>query len=129
MMKTLFSFGIAAALAAFVPGTAAADDAPPAKITYDEHVKPIFREHCFSCHNEDAKKSDLSLATFGSLTKGGASGAIVEPGDPDSSRLWSLVAHLDEPKMPPKQDKLPEAKLDVIKKWIVGGALENNGSV
>ena len=27
------------------------------------------------------------------------------------------------------QDKLPEAKLDTIKNWIVGGALENNGSV
>jgi hypothetical protein len=107
---------------------AAAEDAP-AKITYDDHVKAIFREHCFSCHNEDAKKSDLSLATFASLTKGGASGAVVEPGDPDSSRLWALVSHAEEPKMPPEQDKLPEAKLDVIKKWIAGGALENSGSV
>ena len=39
------------------------------------------------------------------------------------------MAHIEEPKMPPKQDKLPEAKLDMIKKWILGGALENSGSV
>jgi WD40 repeat protein len=129
MMKAIPSFGIAVALVALAAVAASADETPPAKITYDEHVKPIFREHCFSCHNEDAKKSDLSVATFSSLIKGGASGAVIEPGDPDSSRLWDLVAHLDEPKMPPEQDKLPEAKLDVIKKWIVGGALENNGSV
>ena len=31
--------------------------------------------------------------------------------------------------MPPDQDKLPAAKLDMIKAWITGGALENNGSV
>ncbi len=36
-------------------------------------------------------------------------------GDPDSSRLWALVSHAEEPKMPPNQDKLPAAKLDMIK--------------
>ncbi|MEX0679076.1 MAG: c-type cytochrome domain-containing protein [Pirellulales bacterium] len=128
-IDTIGALGIAAALAVAWQIPAAADEAPPAKITYDEHVKPIFREHCFSCHNDEAKKSDLSLATFSSLTTGGASGAVIEPGDPDSSRLWGLVSHSDEPNMPPEQDKLPDAKLEVIKKWITGGALENNGSV
>jgi WD40 repeat protein len=102
---------------------------PAAKITYDEHVRPIFREHCFSCHNQDSKKSDLSLATFASVSAGGSTGQVIEPGDPDSSRLWSLVSHAEEPKMPPNQDKLPQAKLDVIKAWLLGGALENDGSV
>lgn len=108
---------------------ARAEEAAPAKVTYDDHVKPIFREHCFSCHNPDTKKSDLNLAAFGALMAGGASGSVVEPGDPDNSRVYALVTHADEPKMPPNQDKLPQAKLDTIKAWIVGGALENNGSV
>jgi hypothetical protein len=30
--------------------------------------------------------------------------------------------------MPPNQDKLPQPKLDIIKAWIAGGALENSGS-
>jgi hypothetical protein len=60
---------------------------------------------------------------------GGASGSVVEAGDPDNSRVFALVSHADEPKMPPNQDKLPQAKLDTIKAWILGGALENNGSV
>jgi WD40 repeat protein len=110
-------------------GSARADEAAAEKTTYDDHVKPIFREHCFSCHNQDNKKSDLSLATYGAVMTGGASGAVIEPGDLDSSRLWALVAHIDEPAMPPMQDKLPDAKLEVIKKWILGGALENSGSV
>ena len=102
---------------------------PAAKITYDEHVRPIFREHCFSCHNQDTKKSDLSLAAFAGLMQGGSTGQVIAPGDPSGSRLWSLVSHAEEPKMPPNQDKLPAAKLETIKAWIAGGALENNGSV
>ena len=126
--------GIAAALTiAVCIGGARAEEAAkpadPAKITYDEHVRPIFLEHCFSCHNQETKKSDLSLAAYGSLMTGGASGEIIAPGDPDSSRLWALISHAEEPKMPPEQDKLPQAKLDTIKAWITGGALENNGSV
>ncbi len=112
------------------PSQAAAEDAKPAvKITYDEHVRPIFREHCFSCHNQDTKKSDLSLASFAALTQGGSTGQVVQPGDSSGSRIWSLVSHAEEPKMPPNQDKLPAAKLEMIKAWIEGGALENNGSL
>lgn len=106
-----------------------ADPAAAAKITYDEHVRPIFREHCFSCHNQDTKKSDLSLASFAGVMQGGSTGQVIQAGDPPSSRLWSLVSHEDEPKMPPNQDKLPAAKLETIKAWIAGGSLENNGSV
>src|SRR3954468_2472369 len=128
-------FALIAVLALCSPKLAAAEEAKPAdgkpaaKGTYDEHVRAIFREHCFSCHNQDTKKSDLSLASFAGLSAGGSTGQVIEPGDPDSSRLWSLVSHAEEPKMPPNQDKLPAAKLDVIKAWILGGALENDGSV
>jgi hypothetical protein len=98
------------------------------KITYDEHVKPIFREHCFTCHNSANAKSDLALDTYAGVMKGGSSGEVVLASDPDSSRLWMLVSHQEEPKMPPMQDKLADAKLELIKSWIIGGALENAGS-
>ncbi len=122
----------------FVSPLAIADDVKPAdgkpaesaaKITYDEHVRPIFREHCFSCHNQDAKKGDLVLDSFAAAMHGGSTGAVIEPGDAESSRMWDLVSHADEPKMPPNQDKLADEKLQTIKAWIAGGALENNGSV
>ena len=32
------------------------------------------------------------------------------------------------PYMPPMQDKLPDAKLAIVRKWIEDGALENSGS-
>ena len=102
---------------------------PPAKITFDEHVKPIFRQHCSSCHHQGDKKGGLALDTFTALVEGGASGEVVyDDGDFESSRLWQLVNHDDTPEMPPKQDKIPADQLKIIRKWLEGGILENNGS-
>src|SRR5690242_17736630 len=90
-----------AAVSVLAPTFAMADDAKPVdgamKVTYDEHVKPILREHCFSCHNGDAKKGDLALDTYAGALKGGGSGEVIVAGDLDSSRLWDLVSHKDEP--------------------------------
>jgi len=117
-----------------LPTVAQADEAKPddkamPKVTYEEHVQAIFRQHCFSCHGQDNPKSDLRVDNYAAMMRGGASGEVVEPGDLESSRLWRLVAHEETPEMPPKQDKLPEAALTTIKQWIVGGALEKSGSV
>ena len=116
------------------PTVAQADEAKPddkaaVKLNYEEHVQAIFRQHCFTCHGSDTAKSDLRLDNYAAMMRGGASGAVIEPGDPDSSRLWKLVAHEETPEMPPMQDKLPEATLNTIKQWIALGALEKSGSV
>lgn len=29
------------------------------KVTFQDHVQPIFRQHCGSCHNTDKKTADL----------------------------------------------------------------------
>ncbi|MFU7560022.1 c-type cytochrome domain-containing protein [Roseiconus sp. JC912] len=101
----------------------------PDKVTFEEHVKPIFRQHCLNCHHQGDKKGGLALDTFGSVVEGGGSGEVVyDDGDLEGSRLWQLVSHADTPIMPPNQDKLPEPQLAIIKAWIEGGILENSGS-
>jgi hypothetical protein len=115
----------------FIPGAVRAADKPAAlvkKTTYDEHVLPILRDACIACHGPDKKRGGLSVHTFTALMQGGASGAVVKPGDADGSRLFLLMAHKAEPAMPPKSPKLAQAKLDVVQKWIAEGALENSGS-
>jgi WD40 repeat protein/mono/diheme cytochrome c family protein len=99
------------------------------KVTYVDHVQPIFRQHCFSCHGPDQKKNDLALNTYAAAMAGGASGDAVIAGDTSSSYLWLLVNHEMEPAMPPGGAKLPQAELDVIKAWIEGGLLEKGDSV
>jgi hypothetical protein len=112
--------------------TPAADDAKPAeevaKISYAEHIQPIFREHCLICHNQNEAKSGLALDNYAAVMEGGSSGEVVFAGDLDSSRLWALVNHDEEPYMPPNQNRIADAKVELIKRWIEDGALQDAGS-
>jgi|GEM_PF-765135 len=97
------------------------------KVTYETDVRPILREHCFACHNQDDATADLTLDSFEGVTAGGAGGEIVAAGNPDSSRLWKLVTHQESPPMPPGE-KLPQPQLEVLRRWIAGGLLKDSGS-
>ncbi len=97
------------------------------KISYDDHILPLFQQACLNCHNPDKTKGGLDLSTFTGAMKGGSSGKIVEPGD-ISSTLINLVKQTAEPKMPPEGDKLAPAQIDLLVKWVEGGLLENKSS-
>ena len=121
-----FSFTLVLIL--LIGGISSAQEKKEEKITYEDHVKPIFRAHCFSCHNQNKKEGDLDLSNYTSLMQGGGSGAVIEPGQVNDSYLFALVNHDEEPAMPPEQPKIPEAKVALLSKWIELGALENNAS-
>jgi hypothetical protein len=108
----------------FRVGVAFADD----KVTYDDHVAAVVKQRCGSCHNPTARKADLDVTNYLKLMEGGASGASIEPGDADGSYLFTLVTREAEPYMPQNADKLPDAEIDLLRRWIDGGALENAGS-
>jgi hypothetical protein len=131
MLKKSILFGsmCVAALPVLAADKAAAAS-PPAgpRITYQEHILPVFRNSCLNCHNPDKKKGDLDLSTYTGLAAGGGGGKVFNPGDPDGSKLYKAVTWAEEPNMPPKGDKLSAKDLDLIKQWIAGGAPENNGS-
>jgi hypothetical protein len=59
------------------------------------------------CHNQNEKKGGLALDNYAAVMEGGSSGEVVFAGDLDSSRLWALVNHDEEPYMPPNQDRSP----------------------
>ncbi|MDP4624851.1 MAG: hypothetical protein NWT08_06920 [Akkermansiaceae bacterium] len=97
------------------------------KISFDDHVFPIFEQSCLNCHNPDKTKGGLDLSSFNGTMKGGSSGKIVEPGD-TSSTLINLSKHSAEPFMPPEGEKLGADKIAVLEKWIEGGLLETKSS-
>lgn len=102
-----------------------ADPKTPTKVvTYKDHVAPILRTHCLNCHNPDKSRADLNVATYQTLMTGGSSGEAISPGSPDKSRLYRMVAHMEEPHMPPKQPRIPDADLAVLRTWIENGAPE-----
>lgn len=110
----------------FLLNTASAADAV---ITYDEHIKPIFREHCLKCHGEDEQKADLNLATHATLMKGGSGGAAVVAGRASTSLLFqAITAEDDAERMPPKKAPLPAPQIELIRQWIQGGLRESSAS-
>ena len=96
--------------------------------TYVDDITPILRQHCQGCHGNDKQKGGLNLATYVEVQKGGGSGTVVTPGNPDKSRLFTLVDHREEPKMPSASQKIPADQIALIRLWIEQGAKENSGS-
>lgn len=104
----------------------AAAEAPP---NYEEHIKPIFREHCLKCHGEDEQKADLNLGSFATVSKGGSGGPAVTPGRSSTSLLFkAITAEDDAERMPPKKPPIPEAQIKLVKAWIEAGTPERNGA-
>ncbi|MCR9199847.1 MAG: hypothetical protein NXI04_14525 [Planctomycetaceae bacterium] len=115
---------LTAAVLLSVATTAAADE----KINFEDHVKPIFRAKCASCHNTNKKTADLDLSNYTALMQGGGSGPSIEPGDPEGSYLYLLITHDSEPYMPPNSDRIPDEMINTVRTWIEQGAPENSSS-
>src|SRR5271156_4886576 len=60
------------------------------KVTYEDNVKPIFREKCFACHNTEKKTAGLDLTNYAGAMAGGGSGPVINPGSSSDSYLFSL---------------------------------------
>ncbi|MDP1591128.1 MAG: c-type cytochrome domain-containing protein, partial [Prosthecobacter sp.] len=124
MSKTTLSL----TCAAFAAVSLHAQDAGE-KITYQDHIRPLLENKCFSCHNPDKKKGDLDLTSFGALMTGGGGGAIVDAGNVDGSRIWSTCAKKEEPFMPPEGAPLSTKDLDLLAAWVKGGVLDTKSSI
>ncbi|MEO2036977.1 MAG: c-type cytochrome domain-containing protein [Planctomycetaceae bacterium] len=98
------------------------------KINYTDHVRPIFRDKCFSCHNTNKKSANLDLSSYNALMQGGASGEVISAGSADDSYLFMLITHESEPSMPPESDRIPDPMLETVRQWIDGGAPETSSS-
>ena len=97
--------------------TARADD-------YAEKVEPILAEHCYDCHGEDKRKSNLRLDLPEGILRGGDSGEpFVVSGSSEASYLISRITDADpEHRMPPKGKGLSEGEVAVLRSWIDKGA-------
>ena len=99
------------------------------KVTYNDHVRPIFAASCANCHNADKNTAGLNLTSYQATISGSSSGKVLNAGDPAGSRLYLAVTHAQEPKMPKGGAKLADKHLETIRKWIEGGLLESGSSL
>ena len=94
------------------------------KITYADHVLPIFKNACLNCHNPDKKKAGLDLTTYQATLAGSENGKVVQSGNAGASLLFKCIKQIEDPKMPPKGDKLSDQDIGMVEKWIAGQLLE-----
>ena len=98
------------------------------KITFGDHMVPLFAKHCLNCHNQDKVAGSFDLSSYNALMDGVSGNAVVVPGDPDASTLYKVVAHTAEPKMPKDQARLADKEIELLRAWIAGGLLETDQS-
>ncbi|NLT70933.1 MAG: DUF1549 domain-containing protein, partial [Verrucomicrobiaceae bacterium] len=103
-------------------------DALPEKVSYYQHVRPVFQAKCQGCHQPAKAKSDYIMTEVASLIAGGENGAAIVPGKPGESHLLDLVvthAGEERPEMPPKDEPLTDYEVSVVKKWVAQGAKDD----
>src|SRR5438067_2129640 len=70
---------------------AAGRDTSASEPSFESDIHPLFRAKCLRCHGEKGRKGELDLRTLAGVLKGGESGAVVVPGDPEKSLLYEKV--------------------------------------
>ncbi len=98
-----------------------------AEVTFTDHIRPIFERSCWNCHGEASQLSELDLRTREAAVEGGVRGPALVPGRADDSRLYRMLAGLDDPPMPMAGDPLSDAELLAIRTWIDDGAHWDEG--
>jgi mono/diheme cytochrome c family protein len=88
---------------------------------FTRQVRPLLLDSCFKCHGGEKTRSGLDLTTRDSLLKGGDNGQVVGARG-ETSKLYRLAAHLDNPHMPPKTPRLADDKIKALADWIDLGA-------
>lgn len=95
------------------------------KPNFEKDVLPLFRAHCFECHDERKQKSGFRIDLRSAAMRGGDSGkqAIV-PNKSNASELIRRVESKDENEMmPPKGKRLSNDEIQTLKNWIDAGAV------
>ncbi len=117
MFVRRISLLIAALLAVFAGQARAAQP-----LTFEQHVRPILRAHCFQCHGEeDEHEGSLDLRLVRLISKGGDSGPAIFPGKAEVSLI---VQRLTAGEMPPEGKGKPVSakEVETIRNWIDQGA-------
>ncbi len=94
------------------------------RISYNEHIRPIFNKKCLACHGGVKKMGDFSLLFEEEAYSETESGkpAIV-PGNHRRSELFLRIIHEDpQLRMPHEADPLTEKEIELVAKWIDQGA-------
>ena len=124
-MKTSIIILISVAIFSMIGLTAFNINSFSSGVDFNTEVKPILNKHCVACHGGVKKAANLSfLFSQEALNTKGKSGKVaIIPGDAEHSEFYKRLTTKDlDERMPKGKDALKQEEIDVLKKWIDGGA-------
>ncbi len=89
---------------------------------FENEVRPLLAKRCFDCHGEKKQKGGLRVDHIGYLKTGGDTGPAIVPGEPEKSPLIEAVRYKNEDFQMPPKEKLSDAEIAVLEKWVKLGA-------
>jgi WD40 repeat protein len=97
--------------------------------TYWQDIRPVFRKHCTVCHSTRyLQKPDVSgglaLDAYTVAMKGTTHPVVVAGKSADSLLVKLITAADAKKRMPLDGEPLPREAIDLIRRWIDGGAAE-----
>jgi len=93
-----------------------------AAVSFANDILPLLNNRCANCHGGNRTEEGLNLLSYTALISGSKNGAVVTPGDADSSLLVEMLVNQEMPKRGPK---LTPTQIQPIIDWINQGALDN----
>ena len=87
---------------------------------FENKVRPLLAEKCWSCHGEAKQKGSLRLDSLEAMLQGGESGVALVPGKPDESLIIDAIRYQSF-EMPPTKP-LEESEVAMLTNWVSKGA-------
>ena len=112
-------------VATFIPSAFAAAPTREQLDFFESRIRPILAQDCYKCHSQQADKvkGGLLLDSRDGVLKGGKTGPAIVPFNPDKSLLIQAIHYTNEDlQMPPKGEKLSDAKVADLIAWVRMGA-------
>ncbi|MFN0124821.1 MAG: PSD1 and planctomycete cytochrome C domain-containing protein [Blastocatellia bacterium] len=94
----------------------------PESVSFDRDIRPLFAQHCLSCHNEKKQSGGLRLDAASFAMRGTGNGPVIVPGNAMASRLYQRVMAANDERMPPVGERLTLAQTTLLRTWIDAGA-------
>ena len=96
-------------------------------VSYYKQVRPIFQTNCLGCHQPARSSGGFVMTAHDKLLEGGSSGkpAIVPKNTGQSHLVAMITPHDGKALMPHDKKPLEEAEIDLVKRWIAQGAVDD----
>jgi len=89
---------------------------------FENEIRPLLAENCYSCHGADKQKGGLRLDAMAHILQGGDTGPSLIAGKPEDSLIIEAVQRLDEDFAMPPKEALSDKQQAALEKWVKMGA-------